>query len=323
MMELHTEVNIGNYGFGISHKDRGLLIGSCFASEIGNRLSANKFYVAVNPFGVVYNPFSVVNTLSRLESGTEFTELEIFSHNGLWNSFSHHGSFSSADKETVLDDINKSVDRGFRALRDSSYIIITLGTAWVFENIASGIVVNNCHKLPSANFRRFRLSVDDIVRTFDELFSKELYRSKNIILTVSPIRHIKDGLAENTMSKSTLIVAVHELVQKYENVSYFPAYEIMMDELRDYRFYDRDMVHPSPVAVDYIWQKFSDKLITSESLVLCSRIGKIAAAAAHRPFNHETEAHKAFKKSQLKDIEAILKDYPCLDFSTEINHFSR
>lgn len=321
-MDFRTVVAIEDYGFTISHGQQGLMVGSCFAANIGERMEAGKMPVSVNPFGVMYNPLSVVRTLEMLESGDSFTEDRLRYYNGLWFSFSHHGSFSSSDKEQVLQRIDASIEKGHRALMDADYLVLTLGTAWVYQWKESGEVVGNCHKLPAKEFFRYRLEVEDIVAAFDRLFSSEIYRRKKIVLTVSPIRHLKDGAAENQLSKATLLMAVHRLAGKYENVCYFPAYELMMDDLRDYRFYEKDMVHPSTVAIDYIWERFCESLIAPESCRLFKRIEKIAAACNHRPFNPDTPQHKAFKAAMLVEIGNILKENKNLDFKDEIACFS-
>ena len=278
--------------------------------------------VAINPFGVVYNPMSVIDTLETIEKGTEIDAGGLTKHNDLWFSFSHHGSFASPDRMEALAHINESIVTGQRALQNADYLILTLGTAWVYEGVETGEIVNNCHKLPARDFRRRRLSVDEIVDGFVRQFSKQVYTNKKIILTVSPIRHLKDGLTENQLSKATLLVAVHRLVEQFENVHYFPSYEILMDDLRDYRFYERDMVHPSPVAVDYIWEQFSDAIIGKDSQKLFKRIEKINNARAHRPFNQDTAQHQAFKNAMLAEIIELRGQYPALDFSEEFNYFS-
>lgn len=321
-MDFRTTIDIPEYAFRIGHEQQGLLVGSCFAASVGERLAGMKMPVTVNPFGVVYNPISVIHTLKTLEKGERIHADQLTEHNGLWFSFSHHGSFASPDKTEALAHINNSIVSGQKALQNADYLVLTLGTAWVYELLETGGIVNNCHKLPAKTFRRRRLSVEEIVDGFKQLFDTPLYQDKKIILTVSPIRHLKDGLAENQLSKATLLVAVHRLVEQFENMHYFPSYEILMDDLRDYRFYERDMVHPSAVAVDYIWEQFSDALIDKDSRKLFKRIEKINNARAHRPFNPNTAQHQAFKNAMLAEIIELRGQYPALDFSEEFNYFS-
>ena len=321
-MDFRTTIDIPEYAFRIGHEQQGLLVGSCFAASMGERLTEMKMPVTVNPFGVVYNPMSVIHTLETIENGKSVDANHLTEHNNLWFSFSHHGSFASPDPAEAMARINQSIVTGQKALRKADYLVLTLGTAWVYELLESGEIVNNCHKLPAKTFRRRRLSVEEIVSAFECLFGKPLYRDKKIILTVSPIRHLKDGLAENQLSKATLLVAVHWLVEQFDNVHYFPAYEILMDDLRDYRFYERDMVHPSAVAVDYIWERFSGAIISTDSQKLFKRIEKIRNARAHRPFNPDTAQHRAFKNALLAEVIELRGQYPALDFSEEFNYFS-
>lgn len=321
-MEFRTLIDIPEAPFRISHRQHGLLAGSCFAASVGQRLERMKMPVTVNPFGVVYNPASLVRTLEILEKNDPVTENDLTEHNGLWFAFTHHGSFAAPEKTDALTRINHSITAGHIALQNADYLILTLGTAWVYERAETSEIVNNCHKIPAAAFRRRRLTVEEIVAGFDRLFEKPLYRGKKIILTVSPIRHLKDGLAENQLSKAILLVAVHRLAEKYDNVHYFPAYEILLDDLRDYRFYERDMVHPSTVAVDYIWEKFCGALVSEDALKLFRRIEKVRAAQAHRPFNPNTPQHQAFRNAMLAEIIELKGQYPSLDFSEELTCFS-
>ena len=321
-MEFRTIVDIPEYPFRIGYGSRGLLLGSCFAAAVGERLSQRKMPVTVNPFGALYNPAALAAALERLEAGTPIADGELHEHEGLWFAFSHAGSFASPNKAEALARLDASVEAGYRALHGADYLILTLGTAWVYERAESEEIVNNCHKLPASAFRRRRLSVEEITTGFERLFERPLYRGKHILLTVSPIRHLKDGAAENQLSKATLLLAAHRLVEKFENIHYFPAYEIVMDDLRDYRFYERDRVHPSPEAVDYIWEKFAAALIDAESQQLLRRVEKIAAARAHRPFNPNTTQHQAFQNTILAEIIELQGQYPDLDFSAELQYFS-
>ncbi|MCC8089440.1 MAG: GSCFA domain-containing protein [Rikenellaceae bacterium] len=316
-MEFRTKTDISKFDFKLDYSDKIFLIGSCFAENIGKRMSCLKFPVTVNPFGIVYNPLSVINTLRLLAYKKEFTEEDVRERNGLWYSFSHHGSFSSPDKKEVIDRINTSLTTGSSALTDSNYLVITLGTSWIYRLSETGSVVNNCHKLPSIYFTRQRLSVDDIVDGFTELFSNDLYRDKKIIFTVSPVRHIKDGITANSISKATLIVAANSLAEKLDNVYYFPSYEIVMDELIDYRFYSADMLHPSDVAVDYIWKNFKTALFSEPTIKISEKIEKINKAAAHRPLFPDSVQYAKFTEKFRSEINRIKTLYPFMDFSGE------
>ncbi|MCD7962791.1 MAG: GSCFA domain-containing protein [Rikenellaceae bacterium] len=314
-MEFRTKINIPEYGFQLDYNQKGLIIGSCFAENIGKMMTSLKFPVTVNPFGVVYNPLSVVNTFKILDSKKEFTEKDINENNGIWFSFNHHGSFSSPEKDILLERINNSLTCGKKALEESDYLIITLGTSWVYKLAATGIVVNNCHKLPAKYFVRDRLPVDVIIDSFSKLFSNSKYASKKIIVTVSPVRHIKDGIPANSLSKSTLVVAANYLTEKFPNVHYFPSYEIVMDDLRDYRFYAADMLHPSEVAIDYIWENFRASLISEDAVVLSGKIEKLMRALSHRPLYPESVQYKRFTEKINSDIRELQSEYPFVDFN--------
>jgi hypothetical protein len=322
IMEFRTIVDPPGYPFRIGYEQQSLLIGSCFAGAMGERLARRKMPVTVNPFGVVYNPASIVRTLERLETGTPFDEEDLREHDGLWFSFSHHGSFASPNKNEALARINASVEAGHRALQQAETLIITQGTAWIYELAEGGGIVNNCHKLPASAFRRRRLSEKEITGCFVRLFERPLYRKKNILLTVSPIRHLKDGLIENQLSKATLLVAAHRLAEMFGHVHYFPAYEILMDDLRDYRFYERDRVHPSEEAVDYVWERFCSALVDPASQRLFRRVEKIRAACDHRPFHPDTARYRSFRNAMLAEIVELKGEFPKLDLSEELAYFS-
>lgn len=242
----------------ITHQHCLLALGSCFAENIGKKLNDAFFQVDVNPFGVLYNPVSIRNSIQLLLENKLFTQEAIFENKGLWQSFSHSSQFSDTNKEKCLTNINKRFESAFDFFNKTDFLLITFGTAWVFEDRKSGNVVSNCHKLPANCFNRRRLTVDEIVADYSTLITELKIKLPNlrILFSVSPIRHWKDGAHENNISKSTLLLAVEALQQNFYQVDYFPAYEIQIDELRDYRFCAVDMQHPSEVAVDYIWSRF-------------------------------------------------------------------
>lgn len=317
-MDFRTIVSIENYGFGLSHADRIFAAGSCFAGAIAGKLTGAKFRVAVNPLGVVYNPLSVAKCFEIIESGREFTAADLFEHNGLWQSFELHGNFSSPDKDTVLRHANEAVEHASKQLHEASVIIITLGTAWVYRCLPDRQVVCNCHKVGAENFERSLIDVSQAESALAAVIEK--HSDKRIILTLSPVRHMKDGIADNSLSKAILRVAIDKLIKRFANAVYFPSFEIITDELRDYRFYARDMVHPSDVAVDYVWERFSASFFSAETAALVKSIAKIRAAAEHRPFNPCTPQHAEFKRLQLNEIEKLGRRG--IDFSEEIKYFS-
>lgn len=319
-MKLRTEIETRKLNFALDHSLRGVMLGSCFAQNISQKLSKAKFDVVCNPFGVLFNPASIALTINDLHSRREFTADDLSFAGGVWFSFAHHGSFSGEDKATVLENIRRSAECGARGLEMADYVVITLGTAWVYRLVESGQVVANCHKMPASSFVRERMSVEGIVETFAPLLEGAL-AGKQVVFTVSPIRHIADGLAENSVSKATLIVAANTLCDTYSNAEYFPSYEILMDDLRDYRFYDPDMVHPTDQSVDYVWKRFCDATMGVQTRQLLDKISAINSALAHRPINPHTEAHRVFLGSMLAKVTALQGQYPYLNFDEEKSYF--
>lgn len=312
--------------FQIGHNDQLLLIGSCFTEHIGQRLVAHKFRTLTNPYGIVYNPFSIVQCLDRLCAGNQpFEAADLFENAGLWHSWEHHGCFSKPGKKETLEGINSAYLEAVEVLKETEILMLTFGTAEVFTLRQTGQVVANNHKMPGTLLDQRRLSVSEIVeKTLEVLERLAQLRDAvpvKVILTVSPVRHLRNGLVENQRSKAALILACEEICRHQSSVYYFPAYELLLDDLRDYRFYAADMVHPSPVAVDYVWQFFSDTFFTEPTSRLNDRIGKILAAVHHRPFNPQTAQHQAFLRQQLDLIRSLKQEYPRLDFGEEESFF--
>ncbi len=321
-MQLTTPVAPQNSNFEITHKSIMLLLGSCFAQNIGHRLQAGKFDVCINPFGIIYNPLSIATILERIINGKEFTESspEIFEHGEKWHSILHHGDFSRKTKEELLAAINTALGDAHRRITNTDILIITFGTAYVYTRKSDGLTTSNCHKLPASCFERRLLSIGEITEAMSNVLTPITTACPDIkiIFTVSPIRHLRDGAHDNQMSKATLLLAAEQLQKLYRhNTVYFPAYEIMLDELRDYRFYAEDMTHPSPLAVEYIWQKFSGTYISDSSHTLCKAIEEIDRALAHRPFDAGSNAYKEFVRATLKKIDAIEAQHPHLHFEKE------
>lgn len=319
-MEFRTPVHIAPFGFRIGHSHKGLLVGSCFADRIGRIMRNHKLPVTVNPFGTLFNPASIAATLKRLEERRSYDAGDLTRYEERWISFDHHGAFDGSDCEQTLRRINEALETGAEALRTADYAILTLGTAWVYELRDTGRIVANCHKLPAAMFRRRRMSASEIVETLGEAITRFLPGRKTI-LTVSPVRHLGDGATENTLSKSTLILAAHALTESLPDCRYFPAYEILMDDLRDYRFYERDMVHPSETAVEYIWETFRRNILDERDDRLFDRAEALHRAMEHRPFDPSGEDHRRFRNRQAEEARALQRQYPDLDFSEEIKFF--
>lgn len=323
MSQFRTIVDIPEYPFNISYKDKIMFIGSCFSDNIGSVLKRLKFNVNINPFGALYNPVSVKNSLELLINNRQFTKNDIQKYDEMWFSFYHHSNFSDVDKNKCLDRINKSISEASRFLREAAYLFITWGTARVYELESTGQVISNCHKLPAKYFRRKLPGFDEIVDLNTSLFKQLRNFNPNleIICTISPVRHWKDGAHGNQVSKSMLHIALHELTG-LANVFYFPAYEIAMDDLRDYRFYEADMLHLNQTAVNYIWDKFKTAFLDENTVNLMQQIEKLVKNSEHKPFNHKTESFRKFVNKNLTNIRNLSVKYPHIDFSEEETFFN-
>ena len=315
-MKFRTEIEISPLGVQIGYNSRVLTLGSCFAAHIARKLAAAKFRVTENPSGILFNPLSIAAAIRSYASPAAVTRDELGFDGEVWYHFGFHGDFSAPTAEEALARMNAARRAGAEALRTADRVILTFGTAWVYER--DGEVVANCHRRPAAEFSRRRLSVEEIVKTFAELIEGPL-AGKQIILTVSPVRHLNDGLAGNAVSKATLRLAAEELMQRFKYAEYFPAYEIVTDDLRDYRFYADDLVHPAPQAIAYVWEKFTAAALSDRARNLLPEAEAIVAAAAHRPRNPQGEAYRAFCRRQLERIAAL----PEIDFQSEAACFRR
>ncbi len=312
-MEFKTTVTIAPGGFQISPKEKTILLGSCFVENIGTYLIENKFQVDLNPFGIIYNPASVASSLYRLLDPEPFRITDLFQHQGVYHSFSHHSRFSGTDPEQVLSHINGRLQTSSDMLCNIDRLIITFGTARIYKEKISGRLVSNCHKLPDKTFDRVFLSVEDIVLKWKTLLAA-LFKKRpglQILFTVSPVRHWKDGAHGNQLSKATLLLAVEQLCGLYPGqIHYFPSYEIMLDELRDYRFYADDMLHPSPLAFRYIRERFADTYFTPETQELLTEWEVIRKALLHKPFHPDSEAYRSFIMQTLLKAEQLEQKFP-------------
>ena len=315
-MRFRTEISLTPLAEGIDHSAKIFALGSCFADNISERLRRAKFSVTTNPFGVLFNPLSIAGALERLADTRAFAVCDIREGREGFYSFDAHSSLDGATQTEIFANLNQAVAQGSKALHDAEWVILTFGTAWIYER--EGRVVANCHKQPASEFERRRLSVAEIVERYRGLFEGVL-RDKRVILTVSPVRHIGDGLQENSVSKATLRLAVEELVAQYENAYYFPSYEILIDDLRDYRYYADDLAHPSKMAVEYVWERFCEYALTDKARELLPQIEQIVSAAEHRPFNPESDAHRAFCRKMLAKAEEMHE----IDFALEKEAFER
>jgi hypothetical protein len=323
MTSFRTEIFVDKPPVLIQYSDVISMIGSCFAENIGRKFTSGRFNVMVNPHGIIYNPASIRNTIMQITHNKQITESYLHQHNGIWHSFDHHGDFSSTDSKETVTAINQSLHEAHQHLRKSHYLFITFGTAWVFEHLETQKVVANCHKLPSNSFKRYRLEVEEITAMYNQLIN-ELFRfnpTLRIVFTVSPVRHIKDGAHGNQLSKSTLLLAINQLITKHPQLLYFPAYEIMNDDLRDYRFYESDMLHPNNQAIDYIWNKFSETWFDDKAQKFYGDAEEIEKARQHRPFLRQSTDYLKFINASLQKIERLSKTYPLASFENDVAFF--
>ncbi len=322
-MELRTHVDIPAYDFRITYNDQSFFIGSCFTDHIGSRFNNYAFPAIINPFGTIYNPVSVFNSLQMIIHKKSFTQDDLYHYNGLWFSFFHNTNFSHEDKNVCLAKINQAITDAHDFLKKTDYLFITLGTAYVYERKIDKRIVSNCHKLPPDHFNRYLLKPGDVFNTLKELciLIKGFNPGIQTIFTVSPIRHIKDGASGNMISKSVLAVAAHQLIADTNNVYYFPAYEIMMDELRDYRFYNPDMIHLNIVAIEYIWEKFMGAFFDNDTKQAVEEIRKLFKAKMHKPVRNFSEGHKTFLKNALEKAFALENKYPGINLDDFKKYF--
>ena len=297
-MKLYTSVDIVPAVRQIGYGDKILLLGSCFADNIGAKFAEHYFQATINPFGTLYNPASIAAAITNVGNS------QLVEHNGLWHSMMHHGAFSDKDKEQLIARCEQSRALLQRALMEASTVVVTFGTAWVYE--MEGKVVANCHKLPANRFTRRCLTVNEIVEMWQPIVAS--MPDKHWIFTVSPIRHVKDGLHANQISKAILLQAVDQLGQ-----SYFPSYEIMMDELRDYRFYAEDMVHPSAVAVEYIWQRFVDTYMNKDTQSEMRVLNQLWRDNQHRMLHPDTDEARTFLQRLAERKAQLQQRYPWIE----------
>lgn len=308
----------------IRHNDALMLVGSCFTEQVGNKLAHHKFRILQNPNGILFNPISIYHAVESYIHNIPATKEDLFYSNELWGSWQHHTRFSSPDADVTLARINDERSRAHQFLQKSEWLMLTLGSAFVYEltdaeNADYGNVVANCHKVPTDKFNRRLLKTEEIVLQFSRLLAllKEKYPHLKVIFTISPVRHLREGFIENNRSKAALISAVHELLKEGE-VMYFPAYELVLDDLRDYRFYAEDLVHPNYAATNYVWEKFITACIDEEAQAIMKELSGILSAVSHKPFNPDSTQHAAFKKMFLEKALRMAEKYEHIDLRGEI-----
>lgn len=325
-MEFRTTVKTGENRGWLHHSDSVVLLGSCFSDNIGAKMHGAFINATVNPMGTLYNPMSITRGVTLLMAGQPVAGQDLFMQGGVWNSYDFHSRHSLPDKQAAIDHMSRCIEMGHDALKRASLLTVTLGTAMVYRLRSTGEVVANCHKVPQHEFTRKMVTIDKAVQALDDLltrvhaFNPEL----RVILTVSPIRHIADGLDTNSLSKALLRVAIHEAMAAHSDYcDYFPAYEIMLDDLRDYRFYSSDMVHPSDMAVEYIWQAFQATYLDDRSALAVARCERIHKRLQHRPMSANREMVDRFNADTATVVHNLIKEYPYLADNPELQAFKQ
>ena len=330
-MKFRFEFDVKKLPEPIMHWHKLLLIGSCFTENIGAKLDKYKFTTLQNPNGILFNPVSVAEALTDYVESNKVSQQQLFHYNEGWHSWKHHSRFSGITSNDALEKINASTAAAHDFLKGTDYVFITLGSAWVYtltEKAAQakiGSVAANNHKAPADWFYRRLMTPEEVLRVLDNIIHRLfLFNSKlKVIFTISPVRHLREGVVENNRSKAVLIQAVHHLVDKFDRLYYFPAYELVIDDLRDYRFYAEDLVHPNYFATQYVWEKFVDACMDEKTKALMEEIHSINLAYQHKPFNQSSEQHKKFLLSYLQKAKNLQEQHTYLDFSKEIEFFDR
>ena len=321
MMDFTTKISIPKSKNPINYSSKIVLLGSCFAENMAEKFDFFKFQNTVNPFGIIFNPLSIEKLISRAMNSQEFTEKDIFFHNERWHCYEVHSDLSHSDKDEFLRTLNRTIEQFSNRIIQSTHSIITYGTSWIYQLKSTNQVVANCHKVPQTEFEKKILSVETIEKSIQNTIDliQKVNPNCTIIFTVSPVRHFKDGFIENQRSKAHLITALHFSIPNHLTSVYFPSYEIQMDELRDYRFYSEDMLHPNQMAIDYIWQRFFETHIDETIYPIMEEVASIQKGIAHLPFNPNSDSHQKFKKNLQLKILYLQKKLPFINFSDNMN----
>ena len=324
-MNFFTNINIKPLQPTISYHDKLMLIGSCFTEHIGNYLDDVKFRVMQNPHGILFDPISVCSSLASYIENRQYKEEDLFYLNEAWHSWQHHGRFSGMDKEEVLVNINHSQQAAHTFLKQADWVMITLGSSFVYRLAENQKPVANCHKAPAQTFVKHLSTIEETIIALDTIVYRLFQFNPDIkvLFTISPVRHLRDGVVDNNRSKARLIETVHHLVNKFDRLYYFPAYELVIDVLRDYRFFDIDFAHPNYAATQFVLEKFSESCCNEETRNLMEEIRKLVIARNHKPFNPNSNQHRQFMKAQLEKTAFLQKQLPFLNFEKENIYFSR
>jgi len=308
IMNFRTSIQLKPERNQIDYDSKLFLIGSCFSENISKKLLYYKFQTDSNPFGILFNPMAIETFITNAINSKMYTEKDIFQLNERWHCFDAHSDLSAIDKNEFIQNLNAAIKSANKQLSETTHIVITLGTAWTYRFIETDTIVGNCHKVPQKKFLKELLSVEEVTASLENICTllKDVNPTVNIIFTVSPVRHLKDGFVENAQSKAHLLSAIHQLIDQRNHQFYFPSYEIMMDDLRDYRFYANDMLHPNETAINYIWEQFKQVWIAENTTKIMNEVETIQKGLAHKPFNSTSMQHQAFLE-HLKQKMATLK----------------
>jgi lysophospholipase L1-like esterase len=315
-VKLQTQLPLEKQTPAINYHSKLVLLGSCFAENIADKFSYYKFQNETNPLGVLFHHIAILDLLKRAHCNNPYTEKDIFFSNGCWQSFQAHSRLNSTSQPEILERLNSALKSTQNQLKNASHVILTFGTAWIYKHIDTKSTVANCHKQPQKEFEKSILSVDQLKDSFKEIVSilKSFNPRVSVIFSISPVRHLKDGFVENNQSKAHLMAALHPEINTTENTHYFPSYELLMDELRDYRFYNEDMVHPNQTAIDYIWEKFKSIWIDTQAHSTMQEVNQLQKGFAHKPFNPLSIEHTAFLSSLSKKAQALESQFPFMKF---------
>lgn len=324
-MNFFTNIDIKPLSSPITYHDKILLMGSCFTEHIGNNLKELKFKTLQNPNGILFETTSVCSSIVSYLQNKQYTSNNFFYYNELWQSWNHHSRFSNPSQEFCLEKINASQTDAHHFLKDADWLIITLGSSFVYQLKETGQFVANCHKAPAQWFEKYLISIDEQITMLDNAMHQLFYSNKNIkiIFTISPVRHLRDGVVDNNRSKARLLETVHHLVNKFDRLFYFPAYELVIDVLRDYRFYDIDLAHPNYAATQFVMEKFQDYAFDESTIQLSKEIKQLTIAKNHKPFHAGSKLHQQFLKQQLERAKVLAKEHSYIDLNEEFDFFGK
>ncbi len=323
-MDFHLSFPIKSFESKLNYKQKLLFVGSCFAENMGELMQQSKFDAVLNPNGILYNPQSILTAIQRYMSNEKYLEKDLFYANECWNSWEHHSRYSNPNKEICLAELNEQLNVAHHQLKQADWLFITFGSSFIYKHVETNQLVGNCHKVPQQQFEKLFLNSSAVIADYKILIEKlkDFNPKLKIVFTVSPVRYVRDGVIENNLSKAHLLATVHQLVNDYSNLFYFPAYELVIDDLRDYRFYKTDMVHPNEQAIDYVFQKLRDVLFDSETIDTFEKVTDILRASTHRPFNRDSDEFNKFKSTYLKRCKELQESNPTINLKKEEAYFS-